>query len=125
MAQLHMARGRHEESGEWPIQPDGGGLTPSGLRATRFAAGADELVVFSFPLKSPILPEGLSKAEREVTLALLEGLSNAAIAARRGSAVRTVANQVASIFRKLGVSSRAELHAALTEAPSRERLDAE
>ena len=42
---------------------------------------------------------------------VLAGLANAAIARRRGTSARTVANQVASIFRKLGVQSRAELAA--------------
>ena len=52
---------------------------------------------------------GLSEAERDVLRHLLAGASNEEIAAERGSAVRTVANQVASIFRELGVNSRAEL----------------
>jgi DNA-binding NarL/FixJ family response regulator len=40
---------------------------------------------------------------------LLEGKRNADIARERGTSVRTVANQVAAIFRKLKVRSRAEL----------------
>jgi DNA-binding CsgD family transcriptional regulator len=47
--------------------------------------------------------------ESEVLLQLLEGLSNEEIATERGVSARTVANQVASVFRKLGVSSRGEL----------------
>ncbi len=35
--------------------------------------------------------------------------ANAQIAAARGTATRTVANQVARLFQKLGVRSRAEL----------------
>jgi DNA-binding NarL/FixJ family response regulator len=42
---------------------------------------------------------------------VLEGKSNQEIAKSRRTAVRTVANQVASIFRKLGVGSRSELYA--------------
>jgi DNA-binding NarL/FixJ family response regulator len=83
-------------------------------RATRFNVGAEELVVFSFPLRAVCLPEALSPVERDVTLAILEGLSNAAIAARRRTSERTVANQMASIFRKLDVSSRRELLTRLT-----------
>lgn len=41
----------------------------------------------------------------------LANLSNAEIAERRGTSPRTVANQVASLFRKLGVASRSELRA--------------
>lgn len=43
----------------------------------------------------------------------LSGLSNAEVAKKRGTAVRTVANQLQSLFRKLGVNSRAELSARL------------
>lgn len=55
----------------------------------------------------------LTDAERDVALRVAEGQSNAAIAEARGTHVRTVANQLASLFRKLGVASRAELRAAV------------
>jgi DNA-binding CsgD family transcriptional regulator len=55
--------------------------------------------------------EQLTGAELAVATALVEGASNQQIAIARGSSVRTVANQVASIFRKLGVRSRGELAA--------------
>jgi DNA-binding CsgD family transcriptional regulator len=58
----------------------------------------------------------LTGAELEVAAALIEGASNQRIAGARGFSVRTVANQVASIFRKLGVRSRGELAAAGTRA---------
>lgn len=53
----------------------------------------------------------LTPAERAVMALLLAGKSNAEIAKARKTAVRTVANQVASLFRKFGVGSRAELAA--------------
>ena len=53
----------------------------------------------------------LTPAEREVMTLLLAGKSNGEIARQRKTAVRTVANQVASLFRKLGVGSRAALAA--------------
>jgi DNA-binding CsgD family transcriptional regulator len=53
----------------------------------------------------------LSPAEREVVLSLLQGKSNGDIAAARGTSDRTVANQIASIYKKLGVRSRAQLAA--------------
>lgn len=56
----------------------------------------------------------LTAAERDVALAFAAGESHADIAARRGSSVRTVGNQLASVYAKLGVSSRAELIARLT-----------
>jgi DNA-binding NarL/FixJ family response regulator len=53
----------------------------------------------------------LTPAEAEVAALALDGLSNADIAARRRSSCRTVANQMSSIFRKLGIASRGELGA--------------
>lgn len=50
----------------------------------------------------------LTAAEREVLERLAGGASNAAIAAARGSSVKTVTHQVESVFRKLGVQSRTE-----------------
>jgi DNA-binding NarL/FixJ family response regulator len=70
--------------------------------------GGEEVAVFSFPLPPPALPESLSVAERAVALALLEGRSNSEIATARRTSVRTVANQVGSVLRKLGARSRAE-----------------
>jgi DNA-binding NarL/FixJ family response regulator len=61
--------------------------------------------------------EGLTPAEGEVLAFLLDGYDNASIAEARKTSPRTVANQVASIFRKLGVASRAELAAKLSATP--------
>ena len=54
----------------------------------------------------------LSAAEREVAKLIVDGAANAAIANERHVSVRTVANQVASILRKLRLRSRADLVAA-------------
>lgn len=63
----------------------------------------------------------LTAAEREVAEQILEGASNAKIAARRNTSVRTVANQVASLLVKLRVRSRAELTARFVgAAPARD-----
>ncbi len=67
------------------------------------------------------LRSGLTRAERHVIMLIARGLSNAAIARRRGSAPRTVANQAASIFKKLGVRSRLELGAILARGESGRR----
>lgn len=53
--------------------------------------------------------DALTPAERAVLEMIVEACSNAEIARRRRTSVRTVANQVASIFRKHGVASRGEL----------------
>ncbi|MGH0037825.1 MAG: helix-turn-helix transcriptional regulator [Myxococcota bacterium] len=69
---------------------------------------------------APLVVEGrlarLTEAEREAALLAVQGATNTAIAARRGTSERTVANQLASAFRKLGVHSRAELAATLSGA---------
>jgi DNA-binding NarL/FixJ family response regulator len=97
--------------------PDSKSLRPApapfGLRAARVTIGGEEVVIFSVPLARPALPHCLSAAEGEVAVALVEGLSNAEIAAARRTSTRTVANQVASLFRKLDVRSRSEAVAAL------------
>ena len=50
-----------------------------------------------------------SRAEFDVAQRLLEGNSYAQIARHRRTSTRTIANQVASIFNRVGVSSRHEL----------------
>jgi DNA-binding CsgD family transcriptional regulator len=66
-----------------------------------------DVIVLSFALTGPA--ETLTPVESEVATYILAGRSNAEIARLRGTSVRTVANQVANLFRKLGVSSRLEL----------------
>jgi DNA-binding NarL/FixJ family response regulator len=64
-------------------------------------------VVLSFPLPTRQPPSlRLTPAEWEVLGDISRGLSNTAIAVRRGVSVRTVANQAGQLFRKLGVHSR-------------------
>lgn len=82
---------------------------PSGLRAASFTVGEAEFLVLSYPAAVPALPESLTTTEQAITAGLLAGLSNREIALSRGGAVRTVANQVASVLRKAGVRSRFEL----------------
>jgi DNA-binding NarL/FixJ family response regulator len=55
----------------------------------------------------------LSGAEYAVARLLVEGKSYAEMALLRGTSVRTVANQVASVFQKVGVSGRSEFLSAL------------
>lgn len=54
-------------------------------------------------------PSPLSAAEKEVASLVIAGLSNADIARKRGTAVRTVETQLSSIYEKLKVLSRHEL----------------
>ena len=83
--------------------------TPPDLDASTFRIGRDEFVIFSFSSPRPKLPEGLSRAEREVVEGVLRGRTNDQIAKERGTSRFTVMNQLASVYRKLGVGSRWEL----------------
>jgi DNA-binding CsgD family transcriptional regulator len=55
----------------------------------------------------------LPPAEEQVLHQLLDGRSHAAIAALRGTSPRTIANQLATAFRRLGVSGRLQILALL------------
>lgn len=50
----------------------------------------------------------LTPAETELAKELLEGRSNAELARRRRRSINTVRNQLAALYRKLGVASRRE-----------------
>jgi DNA-binding NarL/FixJ family response regulator len=95
----------------------GSDAVPHALEAQLLKKSGRPYLVLSFPLVRFRVPRGLTDAEKSVLGLLLRGHSNAAIAKHRATSQRTVANQVASIFRKLGVSSRAELAATLAGAP--------
>ena len=58
-------------------------------------------------------PDTFTTAEREVARLVAAGTSNAEIASERATSERTVANQLASMYRKCGVSTREELVIAL------------
>ena len=84
-----------------------------GDHETKFATfeiGGEQFLVVSVPASASD-PLGLTDAEQDVHDRLLRGESNAEIARHRRTSARTVANQVAAVFRKLGVGSRAELAA--------------
>ena len=81
---------------------------PSGLRVEASLDDGNTLVV-SFRVPEPNWQTLLTRTEAEIAREVLSGLSNAQIAHKRGTAVRTIANQVASIYRKLKVRSRLEL----------------
>ena len=79
---------------------------PVGLVVERGARGE---LLLSFPLSTRKPPQAtLTPVEWDTLRDLALGLSNAAIASRRGVSIRTVANQIAQLFRKLGVHSRLE-----------------
>ena len=75
-------------------------------------AGERHLVI-GFRLPRPAFLMDLTPTELQVMDAWVAGASMRAIAEARGVAERTVANQLASIYRKCGVGSRDELQARL------------
>jgi DNA-binding CsgD family transcriptional regulator len=79
------------------------------------AVSADgELAVIGYTLPTDVTRR-LSTAERAVALLLLDGKTYEEIAQARGRAARTIANQVRSLFEKLGISSRSELCALFSD----------
>jgi len=62
----------------------------------------------AFPVEQDA-PGSLTEAESAVVELVLQGLTTAQIAGARGVSKATVSSQLQSIYRKLGVTSRAEL----------------
>lgn len=78
-------------------------------RALLAEVAVEEQLLVSLRFEVPPRPElevRLSSAETHVAWLVCDGLSNREIAFERGTAERTVANQVASIFNKLEVCRR-------------------
>jgi DNA-binding CsgD family transcriptional regulator len=82
---------------------------PQGLRVSALHWHGRACLLLSFPGRLERWPVGLTKAERAVAEMLVDGTSSAEIARLRGTSIRTVSNQIASIFRKASVVSRGEL----------------
>jgi DNA-binding NarL/FixJ family response regulator len=92
------------------MRPTAAEASEGDVRVSELKIGADQpLTVISFALQDASMGEPLTRAEISVASAACEGRSNGEIARRRGTSARTVANQLASIFRKLHVNSRSEL----------------
>ena len=82
---------------------------PAGLLVERFESQGDEFMVVSWPVAPKTPVRTISPALAEVLQGVLDGSSNAEIAACRGTSVRTVANQVAALLRLYEVGSRVQL----------------
>lgn len=80
------------------------GSSPRSVVAFR----VDHQVVLSMERPDACLSLVLSPAEAAVARLFVEGETHAGIALRRGVSQRTVANQLASAFRKIGVHCRLE-----------------
>jgi DNA-binding CsgD family transcriptional regulator len=59
---------------------------------------------------------GLTDAEREIAVLVLKGLSYKEIASARGTAERTVRHQALAVYRKAGLTGRAEMAAHFLES---------
>jgi DNA-binding CsgD family transcriptional regulator len=120
----HEAREREVPSAIDRLPPPALPATPPpGIEIARMEVGGTEYAVLTFPAETAASSEGhaaltnLTAAERAVVAEICAGRSNAAIATSRRTSPRTIANQLASIYRKLGVASRFELVALLTASP--------
>lgn len=80
---------------------------PTDLSVETFTCAGEELALFTWSAEAA--PSSLPPGLAEVLALVSEGLTNAEIASRRRTSVRTVAHQVATLFRRFGVASRVEL----------------
>jgi DNA-binding NarL/FixJ family response regulator len=85
----------------------------SSLVMGELAVGGETLIALGYRDETALALSSLTLAERQVAHAVLDGRSQREIALERGVSERTVASQVASIYRKIGVSGRRELTAKL------------
>ncbi|MES1179175.1 MAG: helix-turn-helix transcriptional regulator [Myxococcales bacterium] len=92
-------------------------------RCTRVGTDEGGSLLVSVERPDALLPAQLSLAEASVLRLLLSGATHAQIARQRATSCRTVANQLASTFRKLGVSGRGALTAHLISLASGFRDD--
>ena len=93
-----------------PVPPVSLPAIPKGLRGKSFTVGGEEYAVLILPSdNAEPMAQSLTPAERAVTQLVLEGYSNTEIAALRRASGRTIANQLQSAYRKLGIGSRHEL----------------
>jgi DNA-binding CsgD family transcriptional regulator len=82
------------------------GRVPAGLAVELVD---EDLAVFSWEVEPVTAEPRLTAAEQAVLAHVIAGASNAEIARARSTSVRTIANQVASLLRKLGAGSRFDL----------------
>lgn len=85
-----------------------GGQIPAELVVRTIEVDGERFAIFEWPT-TPRDVSRLSSAELAVLAHVVQRRSNAEIAVARGCSVRTVANQVASLRRKLSATSRFDL----------------
>lgn len=77
-------------------------------RALRATLGRSDVMIFS-AAKAAVQTAKLSAAEQEIARAAASGQRNRTIARARGVSEATVAKQLLSVYRKLGITTRTEL----------------
>jgi DNA-binding NarL/FixJ family response regulator len=82
-------------------------------RLQEMELGGERIAVGVQPLADEIRFAAFSEANRHVAIALMRGATYASIATERGTAERTIGNQVQAVYRRLGVGSRLELSASV------------
>lgn len=78
----------------------------------------ERLLSVSAPKPEALLQRLLSPAEYEAICMLVDGETHSTIAAQRRTSPRTIANQLASAFQRLGVSGRAALVQRIVALPA-------
>jgi DNA-binding CsgD family transcriptional regulator len=86
-----------------------------GILLTSGQLGGEEFIVLSEPINLDSRDLALTDAERALANLVAQGCSNRTIASKRGVSAQTVANQLAGMYRKLGVSSRSAMVANLRQ----------
>jgi DNA-binding CsgD family transcriptional regulator len=106
------------------VRPDPSLRAPQGLEAWVLSVEGEEVALLAWPeasarQRSSMPLTRLTAAESRVASLAADGRPNREIARIRGCATRTIANQLAKIFRKLGIRSRLELCALLAQIDTR------
>lgn len=83
--------------------------TPAFVRCASLDSATGELLLMEIPFASPVIPSELTPAEADVVRLLLLDMLPSDIARRRQTSTTTVRNQIRSVHKKLGVSSKPEV----------------
>jgi predicted ATPase/DNA-binding SARP family transcriptional activator/DNA-binding CsgD family transcriptional regulator len=121
----HLSRGRSQLAEEGFAAAWVGGKAMSLEQAIEYALSDEEERESPTPVPAPEQPpqpdertEKLTRREREVALLVARGLTNRQIASELSVSRSTANNHVAKILRKLGLRSRAQIAAWVTERRS-------
>jgi DNA-binding CsgD family transcriptional regulator len=92
------------------------GMSLGSATMRQIAGSKHERWLVSYDRPDAALRAALSDAERQVTRLLVEGRTHTQMATIRNTSPRTIANQLGSAFRKLGVSGRTALISKLLQS---------